>query len=45
MYAELGTLDGVGKLFRDPGIPLPAWMHYLAFDLMVGHYVVQKNLA
>lgn len=45
MYADMGTLAGVGKMFRDPSIHLPAWMHYLAFDLMAGHYLVQKNLA
>eukprot|EP00903_Cladosiphon_okamuranus_P021795 g20041.t1 len=44
-YAEMGTLDGVAKLFSDSGILLPAWVHYLAFDLMVGHYLVQKNIA
>ena len=45
MYAEMGTLDGVAKLFSDSGVLLPAWVHYLAFDLMAGHYLVQKNIA
>lgn len=45
MYAEMGTLDGVAKLFSDSDIHLPAWVHYLAFDLMAGNYLVQKNMA
>lgn len=45
MYAEMGTLDGLAKLFGDRGILLPAWVHYLGFDLMAGHYLVQKNIA
>eukprot|EP00752_Nemacystus_decipiens_P009873 g8808.t1 len=45
MYADMGTLDGVAKLFSDSGVLLPAWVHYLALDLMAGHYLVQKNIA
>lgn len=30
------TLDGVASLFRHPGILLAGWIHYLAFDLLVG---------
>ncbi|CAM9735829.1 unnamed protein product [Ectocarpus sp. 12 AP-2014] len=44
MYMDMGTLDGIAKLFRGDGILLPAWVHYLAFDLVVGHYLVQKNM-
>lgn len=44
MYMDMGTLDGIAKLFRGDGIYLPAWVHYLAFDLVVGHYLVQKNM-
>lgn len=31
-----GTLDGVARLFEHPGILLAGWIHYLAFDLLVG---------
>jgi len=45
MYESMSTLDGLRNMFSDSGILLPAWVHYLAFDLVVGHYVVQRNLA
>lgn len=45
MFESMSTLDGLAKLFSNSEILLPAWVHYLAFDLIVGHYVVQRNLA
>jgi len=34
------SLTGVVNLFRSPRIVLAGWIHYLAFDLMVGLYIV-----
>ncbi|CAN0129715.1 unnamed protein product [Pylaiella littoralis] len=45
IFTDMGTLTGLSKLFRDEGMVLPAWVHYLAFDLLAGHYCVQKNMA
>ena len=35
-----GNLAGVMKLFTDPTAVLVGWIHYLAFDLMVGWFIV-----
>lgn len=35
------SLKGVIQLFRSPRVVLAGWVHYLAFDLMVGLYIVQ----
>lgn len=45
MFADMGTHAGVVKLFKDANVILPAWVHYLAFDLLVGNMLVEKNLA
>ncbi|CAM9974827.1 unnamed protein product [Laminaria digitata] len=44
-FAEFGTLEGVIKLFGNTAVILPAWVHYLAFDLVVGNSLVEKNIA
>lgn len=44
-FAEFGTLEGVIKVFQNPTIILPAWVHYLGYDLVVGNYFVEKNNA
>lgn len=44
LYADMGTIDGLAMMFKDRGVILPAWVHYLAFDLVAAHFVVQKNL-
>ncbi len=31
-----GSLADVGRLFQHPGLLLAGWVHYLAFDLLVG---------
>lgn len=31
-----GSLADVGRLFEHPGLLLAGWVHYLAFDLLVG---------
>jgi len=40
MFASFGTLKGVMNLFTDPTAVLVGWIHYLAFDLMVGWFIV-----
>lgn len=43
------SLKGIIKLFQTPRILLAGWVHYLAFDLMVGVFIVsnaaQYNIA
>ena len=34
------SLAGVISLFKSPRVVLAGWIHYLAFDLMVGLYIV-----
>jgi ABA4-like protein len=33
---SFSTLDGVATLFANPWILLAGWVHYLAFDLLIG---------
>jgi hypothetical protein len=35
------SLAGVGMLFSNPWLLLAGWVHYLAFDLLVGSWEVQ----
>jgi hypothetical protein len=35
---SFGSLAGVAELFREPGILLAGWVHYLAFDLLMGSW-------
>jgi hypothetical protein len=35
------SLTEVGRLFRDPWLLLAGWLHYLAFDLFVGSWIVR----
>jgi hypothetical protein len=34
------SLNGIVDLFKTPRVVLAGWVHYLAFDLMVGVYIV-----
>lgn len=36
------SLKGIIKLFETPRIVLAGWVHYLAFDLMVGVFIVSN---
>ena len=36
-----GLLAEVGTLFRQPAALLAGWLHYLAFDLLVGVAIVE----
>jgi ABA4-like protein len=35
---SFSTLAGVASLFSDPWLLLAGWLHYLAFDLLVGRW-------
>jgi hypothetical protein len=35
------TLDAVGQLFASPWMRLAGWLHYLAFDLLIGGWIVR----
>jgi hypothetical protein len=37
------TLDGVALLFESRGILLAGWIHYLAFDLLVGVHLAERS--
>ncbi len=34
-----GSLDAVMTLFSQPGVMLAGWIHYLAFDLLIGAWI------
>jgi Domain of unknown function (DUF4281) len=40
-----GTLNEVAILFSSPGVLLAGWVHYLAFDLFIGRWIVDDALA
>ena len=42
-FASFGTLAGVSALFKNGGdsVMLAGWVHYLAFDLVVGSVIVR----
>ena len=37
---SFASLAGVISLFKSPRVVLAGWIHYLAFDLMVGLFIV-----
>lgn len=38
---SFSTLEGVAALFGNRWLLLAGWLHYLAFDLLVGHWEVR----
>lgn len=42
---DFKSLEGVVNLFKRPQSVLVGWIHYLAFDLMVGIYIKNDALA
>lgn len=40
---DFGSLEGVTQLFADPWILLGGWIHYLAFDLFIGAWIVRDG--
>lgn len=41
-FESFGTLAGVMQLFTSEGAVLAGWIHYLAFDLMVGLFILHQ---
>ncbi len=41
---DVASLAGVGALFRQPAALLAGWLHYLAFDLLVGVAIAERFL-
>ena len=41
---SFGSLDGVMKLFQNKTLLTAGWVHYLAFDLMVGIWIKRNSL-
>ncbi|MGL1539768.1 abscisic acid-deficient protein Aba4 family protein, partial [Vibrio parahaemolyticus] len=39
------TLANVKALFQNDSAVAAGWLHYLAFDLFVGAYVVRRSIA
>ena len=39
-----GSLDAVAELFTHKGMLLAGWIHYLAFDLLMGRWQVDQSL-
>jgi hypothetical protein len=42
---SFSTLGGVKTLFADESAVVAGWAHYLAFDLFVGSYIVQRGVS
>lgn len=40
---SFATLAGVAALFDDPSVLLAGWLHFLAFDLLVGSFIAQDR--
>ena len=40
---DFGSLQSVMVLFTKENVVLAGWVHYLAFDLLIGMWIVQKN--
>ena len=41
-FQKFSTLGGVISLLSEPGMALAGWVHYLAFDLMVGLFIANN---
>jgi hypothetical protein len=41
--SSFGSLDGILQLFTNKAAVLAGWLHYLAFDLMVGVFIVNDG--
>ena len=41
---SFSTLAGVSKLFANPWLLLAGWLHYLAFDLLIGTWETRDSI-
>ncbi len=42
-WMDFGSLDAVMTLFTEENALLAGWVHYLAFDLLVGMWILDEN--
>lgn len=42
---DFSTLEGLNQLFSEPNLVLVGWLHYLAFDLVVGTWEYKDSQA
>jgi hypothetical protein len=42
---NFSTLAGVSALFANPWLLLAGWLHYLAFDLLIGTWEARDSVA
>jgi hypothetical protein len=42
IFSDFGSLDGIASLFGDKRMLLAGWIHYLAFDLLAGIYIIKN---
>jgi len=42
IFENFSTLNGVSKLFANKQMLLAGWIHYLAFDLLAGIYIIRN---
>lgn len=40
---DFSSLDGVAALFGNRGLLLAGWVHYLAFDLFLGNWILRRS--
>ena len=43
-YGSFSTLPGVAQLFANPWLLLAGWLHYLAFDLLIGTWEARDSV-
>jgi hypothetical protein len=41
---NFGSLEGVAQLFSSRGKLLGGWLHYLAFDLFIGRWIIDDTI-
>lgn len=42
VFRNFSTLSGVSELFANKNLLLAGWIHYLAFDLLAGIYIINN---
>ena len=42
VFENFGTLSGISILFQNKQALLAGWIHYLAFDLLAGIYIIRN---
>ena len=41
---DFGSLDSVMTIFTEKNAALAGWIHYLVFDMVVGMWILDKNI-